>query len=138
MARMGQMVRGGKMNVGEWNKSTHEEKERHKSHIDRKIKRQRQIIAGDLVRIGPWCKNKFRLAHVVAVTEWDTRNIMIQYLDELGLGEKPSRALSDNLELVLPEGQSLEDRDLPKQEFRNHRRARNTRGDPYLPYHRRG
>lgn len=126
------------MNLEKWNKLTKEEKQVYKAHVNRKIKRQRQLIAGDLVVIGPWCANKFRLAHVVEVAWFDSRNITIQYLDKPGLKIAPSRALSDNLELVLPEEQSLEDLNLPKQEFDDLQEEYSTRVDPYLLYHRRG
>jgi len=68
-----------------------------------KIKNQRDIEPGDLVRIAPWCSNKFRMAHVTFVAWYDKRNISIQYLDEVGLKEKPGRAIGGphgNLELI--------------------------------------
>jgi len=59
-----------------------------------------EIKVGDLVRIKPWCKNKHRLASVVDVMWFDTRSIIIQYLDEQGLGHPPSKAISANLEVI--------------------------------------
>jgi len=125
------------MNKEQWNKLTQQEKAKQAARINRKIQGQRDIVVGDLVRIGPWCKNKFRLCHVTDVAWYDKRNITIQYLDAPGLALKPSQALSDNLELILPEEQSSEGLGLPKQRFRNPQLARNTRVGPYLPYHHR-
>jgi len=64
------------------------------------IQRQRELKPGDLVMIAPWCKNKFRLAHVTFVAWYDPRNVRIQYLDEEGLKEEPSKAASGNLQIV--------------------------------------
>jgi len=55
---------------------------------------------GDLVKIAPWCKNKHRLAHVIGVAWYDTRNVTIQYMDSEGLLEEPSKAVTANLVLV--------------------------------------
>ena len=55
---------------------------------------------GDLVQIAPWCANKHRLAHVTEVAWYDTRNVTIQFLDQKGLKEEPSRAIEDNLILI--------------------------------------
>jgi len=59
-----------------------------------------ELLPGDLVMIEPWCKNKGRLAHVVEVAEFDKRLITIQYLDNDGIQEEPSKALFSNLKLI--------------------------------------
>ena len=91
------------MNFEKWSTLTEQEQKDYRSIVTRKIKKQRDIEPGDLVRIAPWCTNKFRIAHVTFVAWYDKRNISIQYLDEDGLQEKPSRAIGGphgNLELI--------------------------------------
>ena len=71
-------------------------------HCDQRISRveRGKIQVGDLVKLRPWCKNKNRLAHVVDVMWFDTRTVVIQYLDTQGLAEAPCRAVIDNLEVI--------------------------------------
>jgi len=91
------------MTFEKWNSLDKQAQEIYKSMLGRKIKNQRDIEPGDLVRIAPWCANKFRIAHVTFVAWYDKRNISIQYLDESGLKEKPGRAMGGphgNLELI--------------------------------------
>ena len=68
-----------------------------KAEIERKINNQRKHVVGDLVMIAPWCKNKNRVARVVNVFWWDEKLVEIQYMDQPGLGEGPSRAATGNL-----------------------------------------
>ena len=55
---------------------------------------------GDLVTLKEWCKNSGRLAHVTEILWYDPNKVMIQYLDESGLKEKPVRAIKANLEVI--------------------------------------
>ncbi len=91
------------MTFEKWCRLTDQEAQDYKSIVSRKIKNQRDIEPGDLVRIAPWCANKFRIAHVTFVAWYDKRNIGIQYLDEEGLKEGPGKAIGGphgNLELI--------------------------------------
>jgi len=86
-----------------WSRLTEQERKDYKSIVTRKIKAQRDLEPGDLIRIAPWCANKFRIAHVTYVAWYDKRNISIQYLDEHGLKEEPGKAIGGsygNLELI--------------------------------------
>jgi len=55
---------------------------------------------GDLVKIASWCKSKERIAHVVDVAWYDINSITIQFLDEEGILEEPSKAVAQNLVLI--------------------------------------
>ena len=91
------------MTFEKWSMLTEQGKKDYKAIVSRKIKAQRDIELGDLVRIAPWCANKFRIAHVTFVAWYDKRNIAIQYLDEEGLKEEPGKAIGGphgNLELI--------------------------------------
>ena len=91
------------MTFEKWDSLDKQAQEIYKSMLGRKIKNQRDIEPGDLVRIAPWCANKFRIAHVTFVAWYDKRNIMIQYLDQEGLKNDPSQAIGGphgNLELI--------------------------------------
>ncbi len=93
------------MNLEEWNNSSVKKKAEYKAAVSWNIKRQREIIVGDLVRLAPWCKNKFRLGHVTDVAWWDSRKIAIQFLDSAGLKNIPSFAAGGqhgNLEIISP------------------------------------
>ena len=91
------------MTFEKWSMLTGQEQKDYKSIVTRKIKKQRDLEPGDLVRLAPWCANKFRIAHVTFVAWYDKRNVTIQYLDEDGLAESPGRAAGGaygNLELI--------------------------------------
>lgn len=83
-----------------WFSMNKEEQGVFKKSVERKIAKQRQLEVGDLIRIAPWCANKFRLASVVAKNWWDDKHVLIQYMDEQGLGEEPGKAYIHNLELI--------------------------------------
>ena len=83
-----------------WFSMNEEEQNAFKEAVDYKIKYQRLFEVGDLIRIAPWCANKFRLASVVGKNWWDDKHVLIQYMDEQGLDEDPGRAYIGNLELI--------------------------------------
>ena len=83
-----------------WNSITEKEQRMYKHGLERKINKQRKVEIGDLVRIAAWCKNKFRIAHVVEVLWWDDKTVKIQYLDSEGLSAEPSKAIIQNLEII--------------------------------------
>jgi hypothetical protein len=58
------------------------------------------VKVGDLVQIQKWCKGKGRIAHVVEEFWYDSRRVMVQFLDAPGLVERPIEALKVNLILV--------------------------------------
>ena len=90
------------INKQQWNSSTKKEQKLYKQRLSYKIKNQRKLKVGDLVRIASWCKNKFRLGSVVFVCSYDN-NVNIQYLDKEGLRADMSRASGGpygNLELM--------------------------------------
>ena len=89
------------MHTEEWYRSiTLKEQRLYKYDVERKIKKQRRLKEGDLVRLAPWSSNKFRIAQVVDRLWWDEKIVIIQYLDADGLSKKPSRASIRNLELI--------------------------------------
>ena len=85
------------MNKKQYLAASRRDQENYANSIILKIQDQPDLAEGMLVRIAPWCKNKWRIAHVVEVCSWSVRDCKIPYVDKEGLAEEPTRAIRENL-----------------------------------------
>tara|TARA_B100001250_G_C19318850_1_gene579532 strand:+ start:59 stop:325 length:267 start_codon:yes stop_codon:yes gene_type:complete len=87
------------MNIEIWNNLNVNEQKEFKLKLEKKILKQTYEI-DQLVRIAPWCKDKFRLAAIIEIPSWDKNSVRCQYIDAFGLSQPPFQANKGNLEVI--------------------------------------